>query len=216
MEENPDVRPVRVEDEAATRGRILAAAIQEFVEHGPDGARMQRIAERSGANKAMIYYYFSSKQELYEQVFRKILHQKIGRLVGIISRDGEAEDKVRSLVGFYCELYGDPHVMRTLLRELAAGAPTLRKVMVEMMAEYDFPIQRFWPELLAEGRRKGRLREVDPMHALASLIGMAAGYYFLRPVADTILNRGDSDSERFAAERPQHVIDLYLNGILQK
>ncbi|MCE5271763.1 TetR/AcrR family transcriptional regulator [bacterium] len=216
MDDNPEVGPVRPEDEAATRDRILAAAVQEFVEHGPEGARMQRIAERSGANKAMIYYYFSSKQELYEQVFRKIIRQKIGRLIGIISRDGEAEDKVRSMVEFYCDLYSDPHVMRTLLRELASGAETLRKVMRELMAEYDFPIQRFWPELIAEGQRKGHLREVDPMHALASLIGMAAGYYFLRPVADTILSRSDADSERFAAERPRHIIDLYLNGILQK
>jgi TetR/AcrR family transcriptional regulator len=197
-------------------GRILEAAVDEFVEHGLDGARMQRIAERAGANKAMIYYYFSSKQELYEQVFRSLIRDRVSQVIGILSEGGEVEDKVRSLARFYCALYGDPDVMRVLLRELASGAETLKKMMRELMAEHNFPIQRFWPELIAEGRKKKRIRAVDPMHALASLVGMSAGYYFLRPVADTIFNRDATDSERFAAERPERIIDLFLNGLLER
>ena len=149
-------------------------------------------------------------------MFRCLIHERVSKLIGILSEEGEVEEKVRSLARFYCALYGDPDVMRVLLRELASGAETLKMVMRELMTEHDFPIQRFWPELIAEGRKKKRIRPVDPMHALASLVGMSAGYYFLRPVVDVILNRDEPDSTRFAAERPEKIIDLYLNGLLER
>ena len=47
------------------RGRILAAALEEFARFGLGGARVDRIAARAGANKRMLYYYFGNKEELF-------------------------------------------------------------------------------------------------------------------------------------------------------
>jgi AcrR family transcriptional regulator len=55
-------------DPEATRRRIFAAAIDEFARHGIAGARIDRIAERAGANKQLIYAHFGSKQELFDRV----------------------------------------------------------------------------------------------------------------------------------------------------
>ena len=52
----------------ATKQRILAAASEEFSQHGFAGARIDRIAELAGANKRMIYAYFGDKDRLYEAV----------------------------------------------------------------------------------------------------------------------------------------------------
>src|SRR5579863_2920063 len=48
-----------------TRARILDAALQEFAAHGLAGARMDEIATAAGVNKALLYYYFESKEKLY-------------------------------------------------------------------------------------------------------------------------------------------------------
>lgn len=56
-------------DAAATQSRILEAAATEFASFGIAGARIDRIAENAGANKAMIYRYFGSKDELFDAVF---------------------------------------------------------------------------------------------------------------------------------------------------
>jgi len=56
-------------DPDATRARILDAAEQEFADHGIAGARVDRIAENAQANKALIYRYFGSKEELFDAVF---------------------------------------------------------------------------------------------------------------------------------------------------
>jgi AcrR family transcriptional regulator len=51
---------------AATRARLLDAAIAEFAAHGIAGARVNRIAAAAGANKQLIYAYYSSKDGLFE------------------------------------------------------------------------------------------------------------------------------------------------------
>src|SRR5262245_458094 len=51
-----------------TRDKLLEAATREFEERGFDGARVDRIARRARANKAMIYYHFGDKRALYQAV----------------------------------------------------------------------------------------------------------------------------------------------------
>jgi AcrR family transcriptional regulator len=52
-----------------TRARLLEAATEEFAARGIAGARIDRIAEAGKANKAMIYAYFGSKDELFDAAF---------------------------------------------------------------------------------------------------------------------------------------------------
>ncbi len=55
-----------------TRQDILRAAIDEFVAQGLSGARVDAIAERTHTSKRMIYYYFGSKEQLYQAVLEKL------------------------------------------------------------------------------------------------------------------------------------------------
>lgn len=55
-----------------TRESILQAAIAEFVQFGLSGARVDAIAERTQTSKRMIYYYYASKDLLYQAVLEKL------------------------------------------------------------------------------------------------------------------------------------------------
>jgi len=68
---------------ADTPRRILDAAADEFAERGLAGARVDRIAERAGANKQRIYAYFGSKDQLFDQV----IADRIERLVDAVPFD---------------------------------------------------------------------------------------------------------------------------------
>jgi AcrR family transcriptional regulator len=68
----PDT-PARPRDAKATQERLLVAAIDEFAEHGLSGARIDRIAERAGANKRLIYAYFGNKDDLFDAVLARTL-----------------------------------------------------------------------------------------------------------------------------------------------
>src|SRR5258708_36399713 len=56
-----------------TKRRILAAAPEEFTEHGIAGARVDRIAAAARSNKAMLYAYFGNKEQLFEAVFAQMV-----------------------------------------------------------------------------------------------------------------------------------------------
>src|SRR5258707_4491824 len=56
-----------------TKKRILAAATEEFTEHGIAGARVDRIAAAARSNKAMLYAYFGNKEQLFEAVFAQMV-----------------------------------------------------------------------------------------------------------------------------------------------
>src|ERR1035441_5320694 len=55
-----------------TRARILDAALTEFSGNGLAGARTERIAAAAGVNKALLYYYFDSKEKLYLETLEMI------------------------------------------------------------------------------------------------------------------------------------------------
>ena len=206
-------------DEATTRGKILEAACLEFIERGYDGARVQHIAELSGANKAMIYYYFGSKRRLYRLVFKKMVLRNLKKIKEITYRDEPLEDKIRSLISFYLELFGsDPGFLRLVMRELAGDSAILTEVFGEVRKEaegIDFPGAIF-EKIFRKGVETSELRRMDQRHTMASLVGMSAGYFILRPVADTILGLSEKESEEFAASRVGHVIDLLFHGILER
>ena len=66
--------PARSRPSARTRrrARILEAAVREFSENGLAGARTERIAEAAGVNKALLYYYFQSKEALYAAALESV------------------------------------------------------------------------------------------------------------------------------------------------
>jgi len=65
----PTIMPVR--DAERTQQAIIAAAEEEFAAKGLAGARVDTIAEQSGVNKRMLYYYFGSKENLYVAVLER-------------------------------------------------------------------------------------------------------------------------------------------------
>jgi AcrR family transcriptional regulator len=60
-------------DPEATRQRLIEAARHEFGEFGIAGARVDRIAANAEANKAQIYHYFGSKDQLFDAVWESIV-----------------------------------------------------------------------------------------------------------------------------------------------
>ena len=71
MARDPSPGEERLRDADRSQSTILAAARDEFAEHGLGGARVDRIAERAGLNKRLIYYYFQDKENLFQAVLEQ-------------------------------------------------------------------------------------------------------------------------------------------------
>ena len=65
------------EQDKKTEEKILDAAMEVFIQKGKAGARMQEIADEAGINKALLHYYYRSKDKLFESVFGVVVKKLI-------------------------------------------------------------------------------------------------------------------------------------------
>jgi AcrR family transcriptional regulator len=108
-------------DTARTRQRLLDAGVCEFSEHGPLGARVDRVAERAGINKERIYQYFGSKQKL----FSAVLEQEMTRLAAAVPLTAEQASDLGEFAGRVYDYHRTyPHYLRLLLWEGLDPDPT--------------------------------------------------------------------------------------------
>lgn len=93
-------RKTRKNNPEKTRENILQAAISEFVQQGLAGARVDAIAERTQTSKRMIYYYFTSKEQLYVEVLEKVYGDIRGTEAQLRLEELTPIDGIRRLVEF--------------------------------------------------------------------------------------------------------------------
>ena len=108
------------ETDNQTRDRIFKAASDIFEEKGYDGARMQEIADRAGINKALLHYYFRTKELLFAAVFRVLLRKMFEQIFSIFMEDISFKDKIRKFFDQHIEiLIKNPRLPIFLLNEIS-------------------------------------------------------------------------------------------------
>lgn len=136
---------------ALTRQKICEAAEATFSEEGFSAARVDRIAQRAGVNKQMIYAHFGSKEGLYDAVLGAVYDRLSSceeELGHIDVCDGEG---VRRTVLVYMRfLMRNPSFVRLMLWENLRGAPSAPRAAG--------PLFRGVRRLLQRGVEQGHLR----------------------------------------------------------
>ena len=98
-----------------TESKIIESAKDVFVEKGFAGARMQEIADKAGVNKALLNYYFRSKDKLYEAVFKHVLGRFM-RAFADAARDTETfRDFLKTFIYSYVDFeVNNPCIVRLM------------------------------------------------------------------------------------------------------
>ncbi len=214
-EDNSNIHPASERGQVDTSGagskqRIMRAAIEEFGLHGYAGARVDRIARGAGINKAMIYYHYSSKENLYREVIKAYIEAFVDKLRHGISANGSIEEILGNIAAAYSELFRENAFVRpVILRELAASREEFLDQISYIFDESEFSVKI--RSILMEGVSKGDLRDVDLVQAGISFILMNLGYFIMSPVLERIFGIGDRD--KFIGMREKAVVDLFLNGM---
>jgi AcrR family transcriptional regulator len=193
---------------------ILAAARDEFSEHGLGGARMDRIAERAGLNKRLIYYYFEDKDRLFqavlEQTYRHIRDEE--RRLNLLAL--KPADAVRRLVEFTWNYYlAHPEFLSLLNSENLQAARHLEQS--QRAREMNSPLIATLGEILERGRKEGSFRGgVDPLQLYVSIAGLAYFYISNQHTLSAIFGR-NLMSAKAKNERLTHMTDVILGYVLR-
>ncbi|MCW5235088.1 TetR/AcrR family transcriptional regulator [Verminephrobacter eiseniae] len=204
----------RLRDADRSQGVIFSAARDEFAEHGLGGARMERIAERAGLNKRLIYYYFEDKERLFqavlEQAYRQIREQE--RQLDLLALDPATA--IRRLVEFTWTYYLDNPQFLTLLN--SANLHKARHLQQSQRArELNSPLIATLGEVLERGRRAGSFRGgVDPLQLYISIAGLAYFYLSNNHTLSAIFGR-DLMAPKARNERLSHMCDVIMGYVLR-
>src|SRR3954464_6123863 len=158
----------------ANRARIIKAAIEEFAARGVKGASMDAIAARTQTTRALINYYFGSKEKLYLAVLERVYAE---------IRDAEAKlaleplappEAIRRIVEFTYDYYVEHEgFVRLVVAENQARGRHLRKSAA--MRTLNRPIIERLARVIARGQADGAFRrDVDPVevHKSIAALGM--------------------------------------------
>lgn len=158
------------------RRALLDSAIQEFSTCGVGGARIERIAERARTNKAMVYHYFGSKDELYLAALHDI-YAGIRNAEAALDLDpSEPEAAIRRLIEFTFRYYVDnPAFVRIINTENLHGADHLRAALE--LPELNRPILDRLAVILERGVAEGVFRAgIDVLDLYISISALGFTY----------------------------------------
>jgi AcrR family transcriptional regulator len=201
-------------DPEATREAILSAATDEFAQHGLAGARVDRIAERAGVNKRMLYYYFGQKEGLFLAVLEGA-YQSIREEEHTLNlTQVEPTEAIRRLVTFTWDYHiAHPEFITLLNTENLYCARHLKKS--SRVRTWHSPFVAMIAEVLERGHKAGVFRAgVDPVQLYISIAGLAYFYLSNRFTLSTIFDR-DLMSPKARVERLSHMTDLVLGYLVR-
>ena len=123
----PTRRRVKRDPGDQIENRILAAAVEEFAEHGFAGARVERISSQAGTVDRMLYYYYGNKERLYQAVLEQIYADMIGAQRNFVQPDDPVA-AMRQLIEHSWDHYAaSPKLVRLLMNENLPRAADSRR-----------------------------------------------------------------------------------------
>jgi AcrR family transcriptional regulator len=204
------IEPIR--DAERTQQAILAAAEKEFASKGLAGARVDIIAERAGANKRMLYYYFNSKENLYLAVLERAYGamRQVERMLNLTDLD--PIEAVRKLVEFKFDYYqSNPTIIPLLAAENMHSAKHLRRS--RNLSNMHLSLVDSIQKVLAAGEKKGVIRAgIDPLHLYVSISALSYFYFSNSATLSTAFGR---DLATFAERklRRRHCVEVILSYV---
>ena len=192
----------RHHDSVETRATILKAAERIYAECGLAGARTEAIAAAAGVNKALLYYYFKSKEGLYQAVVGSQVREFQHQAREVLSAKGPAGPILLRYVSYHFDFIGThPHYPRIFQRMMMEGDRALER----MIREHSVPLKNLLMAVLERGMKSGEFRRMDKGHTIVSIGGLTAHYFNIAP-AFRVITGQDPYSKANLATRKAEVL----------
>lgn len=194
-----------------TEEQILDAAKDVFQKKGMDGARMQEIADKAGINKAMLHYYYRSKQLLFEAVFSSAFSLLAPQMNKILNDDSSIEEKVRSFTHNYISFIAKhPYLPNFIIQELNRNPGFFEKIQQNAA----FPTLEKFEKQVSMEVEQGILKPIDGKQLFINIISLNIFPFVATPLIKGLLRIGDKEFDKLVEERKVAVSEFIINSIV--
>jgi len=187
--------------------RILHAAERIFADRGLAGARTSAIARAARVNKALLYYYFRSKEDLHRVTLEMMFSQLRSQVQATLEGSGPPRQRLVGYVNAYFDfVIAHPNYPRLVQRQLMNRGP------VGIVDEYYRPLHDLLSATIQDGITQGEFRQVDPPQTVLTLVAMTVFYFAAAPVVAKLWRCDPLKLSRVAARR-RAVLDFLEHGL---
>ena len=162
----------------STEQKIFDAAHEMFTKKGMDGTKMQEIANHAGINKALLHYYFKTKEQLYITVARAVVNKAMPMIRQMFEGEKPLEEKIRYFIDFYINLISRNQFIPLFIISEVNKHP-------ERFFESIFPKEMPKPEKfhlqVQEEIAAGRIRAIDSKHLIVHIISLCVFHLWVNP-----------------------------------
>lgn len=195
-----------------TEARILSAATEVFRSRGKDGARMQDIADAAGINKAMLHYYFRSKDLLFERVLRESSSAFFMRIREVTASEDGLIEKIGKLCNAYIDMgMKEPYIPVFIIGEINRNpAGFIKKMFQESGIKPDFGKFR---QLIEKEAAQGNILPIAPEQLLMNVLSLCIFPCIARPMMQFNLGISDTAFRQAMEERKKLIPEMIIRSI---
>jgi len=193
------------------REQILAEATELFSRHGYDGTSLNDIAAGVGIKRPSLLHHFPSKDDLYGEVFERILSEWLGRVEEAMAIPAAGWDRFAYVISAGFDLFCErPAYVRLMRREALEGAERLGIDLVGVISPlFDSAVRWIEQETAA-----GTFRSLDARHVLVTAYTTLLGYVSDAPFLTGLIEADPLDAESLA-RRKEHLLDMFRRTLVE-
>ncbi len=196
-----------------TEKAILEAAGKVFTRKGFAAARMEDIAKEAGINRALLHYYFRSKNKMFDLIFDQRVHEFFSGLGEIIGSDRNLEEKIGAIMEHEITiLIAHPYLPIFVLQEVNQNPQRMLEHAQKAGAHPGMLLKKFSIQVKNE-IKKGKIKPIDPSQLLMNIMSMAIYPFIAKPILKTILETDDIGFEIVMKRRKKEVTDFILSAL---
>jgi len=194
---------------AATEIRILEAAKRVFHRKGFDGTRMQEIADEAGINKALLHYYFRSKENLFDAVFKEAFNELINMIFTIVGSEISFDEKIRYIFNDYIGfMQKNPYIPSFILNEIHHNPARLTELINSLPNPPSGIFDQVKNSLAEEG-----MTDIDHRQFVINIIALSVFPFIAKPLIKNIFNFSEEDFTGFIENRKKELPDFIFKAI---
>ena len=199
--------------DSKTEEKIITAAREVFINKGLSGARMQEIADHAGINKALLHYYFRSKDKLFEAVFSELIKDFAPKMISALGSDLPLREKVKAYVDqIITKMKSHPELplfifneMRNHPQELIKKIGIVESGALEVMSKQ-----------LEEEIKAGNIRPMPVHEFMINMASMCIFPFLAKPMFQGMFGITDDMFNMFMDVRKESIPEYVMNAVSLK
>lgn len=197
----------------STEKAILVAARKVFTRRGYAAARMEEIAREAGINRALLHYYFRSKEKMFDLIFEERMKEFFLGLAGIVNGPLSLDEKIRAIVRHDIDMISaQPDLPIFIMQELAQNPERMVGTAQRAGMNPGGVMKAFFSQVKTAVDEE-KIRPIEGGQLLINVMSMSVYPFIAKPVIKLVQGMDDTQFDRMMERRKEEVAQFVIDAL---